>query len=1181
MNSQGAARDVFLNALDKPPGERASFLNEACGANGSLRAEVEELLREHEQVGDFLQTPVLNPTAGSTLLIPPGTVPVVERAGDRIGRYKLLQIIGEGGCGIVYMAEQEQPVRRRVALKIIKLGMDTKSVIARFEVERQALAMMDHPNIAKVFDGGATETGRPYFVMELVRGVRITEYCDQNNLTTEERLTLFVQVCQAIQHAHQKGVIHRDIKPSNILVTLHDSVAVPKVIDFGIAKATEQRLTDKTLFTEFQSFIGTPAYMSPEQAEMSGLDIDTRSDIYALGVLLYEILTGTTPFDAKELMMLGLEGVRRTIREKEPARPSTRVATMLNADLTATAERRRTEPPKLIHSLRGDLDWIVMKCIEKDRTRRYATANDLMADVQRFLDGDTVLARPPSNVYLLQKFLRRHRRAVAAAAAITVTLLGGITVSTWQAVRATRAEKRQSALRQQAESEKQRAEQQTTAAELNEYVADINLAEQSRLAGNYGRAVQLLEKHRPAPGARDLRGFEWRYLWQLTRGDEHIAFPNQGEPVQAVAISPSGEFLATGSERKLNIWNVRTRALVSSQPRGATALAFLPDGKSLVVAGGDSRGSDMRGPDGPRSSRTVRVFSTNDGLPQFPQWRGGSVRVLSTSDWTIQKMLPKTFEPLSLSIDGRRLAAPSFDGIHVWNTATWEEVALVKNANRPIGLSFDGRLLAAESGQEIIIRDLSGEREPVVLENSTNLFVRLAPRRDRALTFSPDGKWIVIARNQPSERGVYVLSVWDTQSGKEIGVMPTDPEHIEHTGGITSLLFSPDGQMLATASLDQSIRLWNFEQRRHLATFQGNLNEVWNIAFSPDGGSIASGSKDGSVRLWPTRTQPKDELMAGARLPIGFSRDNRTLAAVNRAGNLVFFDMVSGTIEQEIPTVPVDNARETGGPRRGFGSFSLPVAISADLRTLAVGLGDGHVQLWNTETRESTKLKVSQGGVGVIALSPDGRTLVAESWGRLHWWELVQRTNTTTDAEGDRLLFSPDGRTLAVYGRGNEIALWDVMSRSLRTNLVVESPPATRSSSPPASFSPDGHWLAIACEDDAIRLWNVQTAELVGTLTGHKQSVFTVAFSPDGRTLASGSEDSTLRFWNVATRQELLTVQRLGGALRALTFSPDGRFLVAGTSSTLLSGGLRVFRAPSLPEIDLSDPRNNERGENR
>jgi serine/threonine protein kinase len=463
MSSLGNPEDGIVDAaLALPPADRAAYLDRACGQDAELRRLVTGLLRAHEHAP--ARHPPPNARAPAATTAPSFTL--AEKPGDRIGHYKLLQQIGEGGWGVVYMAEQEEPVRRRVALKVIKLGMDTRQVIARFEAERQALALMDHPNIAKVLDAGATTTGRPYFVMELVRGIKITEYCDQNNLPTAKRLELFIQVCKAIQHAHQKGVIHRDIKPSNILVTLHDGVPVPKVIDFGIAKAAGgQRLTDQTLFTAFEQFIGTPAYMSPEQAEMSGLDIDTRSDIYSLGVLLYELLTGKVPFEPKELAAAGLDEIRRIIRDKDPVRPSTRLRTLTAAEQTTVARCRQIDPPKLIHLVRGDLDWIVMKCLEKDRAQRYETANGLARDIERHLENQPVLASPPSSLYRLQKLALRNKLAFAAGGAVSAALVIGLGVSTWMYAKERKARQRaimaehvQSELRLQAEMDKKRAE---------------------------------------------------------------------------------------------------------------------------------------------------------------------------------------------------------------------------------------------------------------------------------------------------------------------------------------------------------------------------------------------------------------------------------------------------------------------------------------------------------------------------------------------------------------------------------------------------------------------------------------------------------------------------------------------------------------------------------------------------
>jgi serine/threonine protein kinase len=452
---------VFVEALEIADREqRSQFLDQACGADPVLREQVEKLLGLSQSAGDFFQAcaPALEPVAADAArILSAGDSAVEPEISETkcIGPYKLLQKLGEGGYGVVYMAEQQHPIRRRVALKIIKLGMDTKNVIARFEAERQALALMDHPNIARVLDAGATETGRPYFVMELVYGVKITDYCDQNRVSMQERLQLFILVCNAVQHAHQKGIIHRDLKPSNIMVTMHDGVPIPKVIDFGIAKATEQRLTDRTLFTSYAQLMGTPAYMSPEQMELSGLNLDTRSDIYSLGVLLYELLSGHTPFDTTDLLKLGVDELRRTVREQEPLSPSAKLQTLNNEELTKTARMRRMEAPRLLSQLHGDLDWIVLKCLEKDRTRRYETANGLAMDIQHYLHEEAVLARPPSQLYRLQKLVRRNRIVFLSGAAAALALLLGTVISTMMFVKEREASNSEARLRREAELREQ------------------------------------------------------------------------------------------------------------------------------------------------------------------------------------------------------------------------------------------------------------------------------------------------------------------------------------------------------------------------------------------------------------------------------------------------------------------------------------------------------------------------------------------------------------------------------------------------------------------------------------------------------------------------------------------------------------------------------------------------------
>lgn len=480
MTENGHIETLFSKAIEIASSQdREAYLDRACRESPSLRREVEKLVVDYFRAGTFLEKPVAQIAAP---IIQPA---LAERPGSVIGPYKLLEQIGEGGFGVVYLAEQERPIRRKIALKVIKPGMDTRQVIARFEAERQALALMDHPNIARIFDGGETASGRTYFVMELVRGVPITDFCDQNQLSLRERLELFIPVCLAVQHAHQKGIIHRDLKPTNVLVTLHDDAPTVKVIDFGIAKAIGQLLTERTLFTNFAQLMGTPLYMSPEQAQMSGLDVDTRTDIFSLGVLLYELLTGTTPFDKDRLRVASVDEVRRIISDEDPVNPSTRVNALGRAS-TIVCANRGSDVKRLSQLFRGDLDWIVMKAIERDRNRRYETASAFAADIQRFLRDEAVEACPPSRTYRIRKFARRNKRTFAIGSALAATLILALVTLTVSNI----------LIRQ----EQARTRGEKVRAEKAQRLADAR-AEENR---------QALERMREANSLQDRGGLVWR-----------------------------------------------------------------------------------------------------------------------------------------------------------------------------------------------------------------------------------------------------------------------------------------------------------------------------------------------------------------------------------------------------------------------------------------------------------------------------------------------------------------------------------------------------------------------------------------------------------------------------------------------------------------------------------------------
>lgn len=1031
---------------------------------------------------------------------------LIEGPGSKIGRYELLSLIGEGGMGLVYLAEQKEPVKRRLALKIIKPGMDSAQVIARFEAERQALALLDHPNIAHVFDAGTTETGRPYFVMEYVKGMSITRYCDQRKLDVEQRLRLFREVCEGVHHAHQKGIIHRDLKPSNILVSLHGDRAVPKIIDFGIAKAAASSLTEKTMFTFQGQLLGTPEYMSPEQVDLATQDIDTRSDIYSLGVVLYELLAGVLPFERESLEKIGFSELQRTLREQEPTSPSVRLSN-LGEKAKAIADSRMTQVVPLARRLHRELEWIPLKAMRKDRCRRYKSASDMADDIQSYLNGNPLLAGPETAMYRMQKFVHKHAGSVATAALVSVAVILGLVISVIFGCRAEQARQQEAAARIQVEQALERAEkaekeaqQQRELAEENAeeyrrglYVNTIQLVDSKYYEGNTGRVRELLES---CP--QDLRGWEWDRINHIL--DQSImTFNAHRAGVRSIAVSPDGKRIVTGGwDKAVKIWDIATGKELITLPRAHTdytsCVAFSPDGKQIVS--GDDSGE-------------INVWDASSGN-EVMRLIGHSEGILSTA----------------FSRDGKEIVSAGGDEtIKVWdavtgaekNTFHYEHLGEVRYA----AFSPTGEHIVSTSwGWDAVIKIWDATRG-----NEVNTIKRINPRIG-AVSLSSDSKLL-------ASGGVdNMIKIWDAIKGTEVMTLRG------HDGPVSSVVFSRDDKCIVSGSFDCTVRVWDIATGEEMTILRGNESNVYSVLFTPDGKQIISGSEDGAVKVWDvTVNRELGEFIGHKEIvsSVAFSPNGKRLVSCSADGKVKVWDVASIT---EVMTLRGGKIDDT----RGLAVFS------PDGRQIAMRSEELAIKLWDAETgAEIMTLGGQEESVLSLAFSPDGQRIVSgNSNGEIKLWDVTKGEEIMKWADGSEywalpVAFSPDGQRIVSVNYNDKIKIWDASSGAELMELIGNQGRIFS-----VAFSPDGKRLVTGGDDRTARVWDAVIGRELLTIQGHGDRVFSVAFSPDGKRLVTAGRDGMARVWDSSTGDELMTL-RANFAVSCVAFSPDGKAIAGST----------------------------------
>ena len=1172
-------RAVFCAAAEiEDPARRASFLDSECADDPALRARVERLLAAESQAGGFLRD------CGER----PGFDPFPEKIGQRIGRYRIVERLGQGGCGVVYLAEQEQPVRRQVALKVIKLGMDTGAVVARFENERQAIALMDHPNIARVFDAGATETGRPFFVMELVSGLPITEYCRRHSLSVRRRLDIFIQVCHAVQHAHQKGIIHRDLKPSNILVAEHDGGPVPKVIDFGIAKATE--MAGGQTVTSANEFVGTPAYMSPEQVTAGRRDIDTRSDIYGLGVILYELMTGHPPFEMKDVTAAGIEEMRRLIREIEPPRPSTR----LHRSTVAASRQSAADQPgpnggaltrrryaEEAAALRGDLDWIVMKCLEKDRTRRYETANALAMDLRRHLEHEPVNARPPSGLYRLRKVVRRHRVWFAAAAVIGLVLLAAAVVSTHLALRATRAER-------VAQTKATESEERL----VRRFVAEGNrLVEQKRPLAALPWLIEALQLEKSPARIADGRLRIAQAMDDAPKLQLHLT---QGDWIDSVALSANGKLLATGSDNGVvRISDVTSGGEwftnLSLRAEAVRTVQFSPDGKRLVAVDRDgwtamwnaSTGEPLlplfRAPDYEPSvvkRLAARLYPTArfspDGELLLLAWGSRSAQLRDAFTGELRRELTHSAVVwhAAFSKDGALVVTSADDGeVRVWETSTGKLAAPPLRHSKYVAwseLSPDTKLVLAACDRRTVRIWNWRTGTPVGPEVA-------APKVLFAASFSPDGKKFLTAS------WIGVVRLHEVESGQLLA-------EFHHEGGVVDAAFSPDGRHIAVAAHDDNVWIWNVTDARVPAAVLPLGDLADRVVFSAKGNHIAVGGRSGRARVWelfpPKASLRRFATRDGRWVEFDPSTRHIVVAGGSRDGDARIYDATTrrrlgqATFAGESAgrarfspdgarlllaagrTARVLNATNAENvlPPLTHRSVVSDALWSPDGSSMVTAAPDDGVQLWSARTGELTARFPESKGVREVALSPDGKHLATAHNDRtVRLWEVSSQRRLFEPWHAPyairKIAFAPHGRHFA-FSTASADGESEVQVREVATGAQVVRI-LHRNELNDFEYSRDGRYMVTASEERTARVWDAVTGEAVSPWLIHTYAIQRANFSPDSTRLVTLGTRGFVRLWSARTGEPLTTFfdfTRDDGDYRA-QFAPDGQRLLFTTGA--------------------------------